>query len=190
MQFSWELTWQVPQVLHYRPVVYVTEFCCHQGSRYVTSRRISEQVLLDARKSNGIFLKTRCFSCTLRLPRTNFCTTVVSNKYEAFGAKIYPSSYFLDETELKISRMAKKGTSSSRILVVSSCILYRSSEGWHDSYLQGHFSFSWAHVHSWGQQSHDTLWLEMLKGAIWCWYCCPGRQWLASGMVCLFLGQQ
>lgn len=84
----------------------------------------------------------------------------------------------------------KKDTSSSRILEVTSCILYRSSGGWHDSYLQGHFLFLWAHVHSWGQQSPDTLWLGMLKGAIWCWYCCPGHQWLASGMVCLFLGQR
>lgn len=86
--------------------------------------------------------------------------------------------------------MARKGTRSSKILVVTSCILYRSSERWHDSYLQGHFLFLWAHVPSWGQQSPDTLWLGMLKGAIWCWYCCPGHRWLASGMVCLFLGNK
>lgn len=62
-----------------------------QGSHYVTFRRISEEVLLDARKCNGISLKFSCLSETLRLSRTNLCSTVVSKKHEAFGAKVCPS---------------------------------------------------------------------------------------------------
>lgn len=62
--------------------------CYDQGSHYMTFRRISEEVLLDAGRSSCIPLKSRCPSETLRLLRKNLCSTVVSKKCEACRVKI------------------------------------------------------------------------------------------------------
>lgn len=112
------------------------------GSHYVTFWKILEETLLDARKFNGISLKTSCLSEPLRLPRANLCSTAASKKCEALAAKSCPSFSWIGPVE--VSTMTKKRYKQEKVwlwahayclivltLAVTSCLLYRSGQGYH-----------------------------------------------------------
>lgn len=86
-------------------------------------QRISEEDFLDARKSNGISLKSRCLSEIPRLPRTNLCSTVVSKICEAFGAKMCPSFSWVRPSRCQQDSKKKKKVQAGESLASSICLV-------------------------------------------------------------------